>query len=228
MIWRVVGWIWAAALLIGLPLSSGALGRRLREETVSRMAMYANALLSQLVLLAPTLLIDRAGGEAGIRLMERALPPLPLLVWTLGTVAACAISWAGMLLEARAHREIPDKVVLHLLPRTGRERVVFLCVSVAAGFTEEYLWRGFCLARLAQVSGSLLFALVLTSLAFGLAHLYQGTRGVWRATLLGAVLGIPVVLTGSLVPSMIAHAAIDMISGRWTLEILRSWGIATE
>jgi len=228
LIWRAVGLAWVAVLLIGLPLSSGALGRRLREEPFSRMAIYANVLLSHIVLIVPTLLIDLAGGRAGIRLIERGLPRLPLLFWTLGTLAACLAGWAGMLLEARARKGNPDTVVLHLLPRTGKERAVFFCVSVTAGFTEEYLWRGFCFALLAQASGSVLLAFLTTSLAFGLAHLYQGTRGVLRATLLGAILAIPVVVTGSLVPSMIAHTGIDMISGRWSLEILRSWGVATE
>lgn len=228
MIGQVTGWIWAGALLIGLPVSSAALGRRLREESVARMAIYASALLSDLVLLAPTLLVDLAGGGAGIRLLAHGLPRLSLVLWTLGTAAACVASWAAMLFEARAHREVSGDVVLHLLPRTGRERAVFIGVSLAAGFTEEYLWRGFCFARIVQLSGSPWFALLLTSLAFGLAHMYQGRRGVWRAALLGVVLGIPVVLTGSLVPSIVAHATIDMISGRWTLEILRSWGVATE
>ena len=228
MIWRVVGLVWAGALLLGLPFSSGALGRRLREEPVSRMAMYANALLSQLILIAPTLLIDLAGGGAGIRLIEWKLPGLSLFLWTLGTLAACVAGWGAMLIEARAHEGKSDQIVLHLLPRNGKERAAFFGVSIAAGFTEEYLWRGFCFAKIAQASGSLLFAFLLTSLAFGLAHLYQGVRGVWRATLIGAVLGIPVVFTGSLVPSMIAHTAIDMISGRWTLGILRSWGVVAE
>jgi membrane protease YdiL (CAAX protease family) len=56
---------------------------------------------------------------------------------------------------------------------------------------------------------------------FGIMHAYQDVGGAARAAILGAVLAVPVVLTGSIVPAMVAHAAIDLTSGlllaRWLL-----------
>lgn len=228
MIWHAAALAWADVILIGLPLSSHSLGRQLREGPVSRMAVYTSAVLSHVVLIVPTLAIDWLGGKAGIRLLVRTLPFPAILLWTLGTLGACVAAWAAMLIEARFRKRGSDRFIFGLLPRTGKEHAAFFGASLSAGFTEEYLLRGFCLALLAGVSGSMALAFVLTSISFGLAHWYQGAAGILRATLLGAILAVPVVATGSMIPSMIAHAATDMISGQWTLKILRSWGVATE
>jgi membrane protease YdiL (CAAX protease family) len=226
--WRILELGWAGAVLVGLPISSRSLGRRLREAPVERMDMYASAVLSHIVLLAPTLLFDLRGDHAGIHLLMAALPLPRFLFWTLGTLAACIAMWGAMLIESKMHPEISDAVVLGMLPRTRREMTAFSGVSLMAGFAEEYLLRGFCLGVLALWTGSMWLAAAVTTLSFGLAHLYQGPRGAARATVLGAVLAIPVVVTGSLAPSMIAHAATDLVSGRWTLPILRRWGVAPE
>jgi membrane protease YdiL (CAAX protease family) len=227
-IWRILELVWAAAVLVGLPISSRSLGRRLREVRVERMDMYASALLSHVLLLLPTLFLDLTGDRTGIHLLIGQLPFRRLLLWTLGTLAVCIAMWMAALLESKMHPEASDDVVLAMLPRTGREMAAFSGISLTAGFVEEYLLRGFCLGIIALVTGSLWLGAAVTTLSFGLAHLYQGPRGAVRATVLGAVLAIPVVLTGSLVPSMIAHAATDLASGRWTLRILRRWGVATE
>ncbi len=228
VIWRILEMVWAGAVLIGLPISSRSLGRRLREEPAERMDMYASAVLSHILLLVPTLLLDLKGDRAGIHLLLGSLPWPRFILWTLGTLAACIAMWAAMLLETKMHPENSDAVVLGMLPRTRREMAAFSGVSLTAGFAEEYLLRGFCLGVVALATGSMWLAAAVTTISFGLTHLYQGPRGAVRATILGAVLAIPVVATGALAPSMIAHAATDLVSGRWTLRFLRRWGIAAE
>ncbi len=228
MIWRIVELVWAAAMLVGLPLSARSLGRLLREEPIGRMDMYRSTVLSHLVLVVPTLLLDFGGDRAGIHLFLTVLPWTRFLFWTLSTVAACIVVWLAMLLEARAHPHASDKVVLDMLPRTRKELTTFLGVSLAAGVAEEYLLRGFCLGLLALATGSMALSVLVTTVSFGLAHLYQGPRGAVRATVLGLILAIPVVATGALAPSIIAHAAMDAISGRWSLSVLRRWGVVTD
>lgn len=228
MIWRILELVWAAALLVGLPLSSRALGRLLRQAPVGRMEMYQSAVLSHAVLLAPTLLLDLFGDRAGVHLFLARLPFPRFLLWTLGAVAVCLAVWVAMLFEARAHPGDSDKVVLDLLPRTRKEFAAFFGVSLTAGLAEEYLLRGYCLGLVALFTGSMALAVVVTTVSFGLAHLYQGPRGAVRAMALGLVLAIPVAITGSLLPSMIAHATMDIVSGRWTLPVLRRWGVVAE
>ncbi len=46
--------------------------------------------------------------------------------------------------------------------------------------------------------------------------------GALRAAALGALLALPLLLTGSLLPSMIAHAGIDILAGLWLRDVIAS------
>ena len=52
-------------------------------------------------------------------------------------------------------------------------------------------------------------------IVFSAGHFYQGAIGVWRAGLLGVVLAVTFIITGSMVPGMIAHFLIDALAGLW-------------
>ena len=56
-------------------------------------------------------------------------------------------------------------------------------------------------------------AVALVSVSFGISHGYQRLIGVLRATLLGALLALPVVWTGSLFPAIVAHFWINAAIG---------------
>lgn len=146
-----------------------------------------------------------------------ALSPAPLAGWTVLTIfAGLSVLVLGRL------SGIPESPLLrHLIPVTALEKFSFSALSLSAGFTEELIFRGFLLWALTIASGSLLVAVVLSSVLFGILHEYQDVAGAARATVLGAVLAAPVVATGSLVPAMVAHAAIDLCSGlllaRWLI-----------
>jgi CAAX protease family protein len=60
-----------------------------------------------------------------------------------------------------------------------------------------------------------IWAAAISSVAFGLAHLYQGASGIIRAALLGALLCVPVVRLGTILPSMAAHFLIDAVALTW-------------
>ena len=62
-------------------------------------------------------------------------------------------------------------------------------------------------------------AATLSIAAFAASHAYQGWTGTARVAILGTLLTIPFLVTGSIYPSMIAHAAIDILSGL----ILADW-----
>jgi len=111
---------------------------------------------------------------------------------------------------AAAYMRNPD--VAGLLPLNAVERMAFILVSLTAGICEEALYRGYLIHFLHQspLALSLVAALLLSSFAFGLGHLYQGWSGVLKAGLVGLVLGLVYLLSGSLIPAMILHALIDM------------------
>ena len=102
-----------------------------------------------------------------------------------------------------------------LSPATRRERWLFAGLSVTAGITEEFIYRGIALTTLAgwpwlQPWGGPWPAAAVVAAAFGLGHGYQDGLGMMRAGVLGFLLAIPMLLTGSLLPGMAAHAALDL------------------
>ena len=108
-----------------------------------------------------------------------------------------------------------------LFPHTDAERYHFWFVAVTAGICEEILYRGFLLGFLRAWSG-VIAAIVISSIVFGWAHIYQGYRGVPRTALVGLLLAVVVVLTKSLWPAILIHAAVDFSSGELGFAIGRA------
>jgi membrane protease YdiL (CAAX protease family) len=142
------------------------------------------------------------------------LHPLPaglFLLWTLvATLAAAAVVAA---FKGFGHRDVD--VMIEIVPQTALEKVVFVLLSITAGICEELTFRGFLLTGLIVATGSTGLAVLLSSFVFGLMHAHQGAGGALRAAALGAVLCVPVLLTGSLYPAMAAHALADVAGGLW-------------
>ena len=112
---------------------------------------------------------------------------------------------------AKAYRKHAEGF-LGLLPETGVERFSFVLLSLTAGICEETLFRGFLIRYLHEGAFALplLTALALSSVAFGLAHIYQGASAVLRTGLVGLAFGLLYLLTGSLIPCIALHALIDL------------------
>jgi membrane protease YdiL (CAAX protease family) len=102
--------------------------------------------------------------------------------------------------------------VAALLPRTPVERRFFALLALTAGICEELLYRGFGLAALRWAAPGLTDPglIVVTAVAFGFAHLYQGPAGVILTGLVGAFLAWIAIATGSLLPVMLLHALLDL------------------
>jgi uncharacterized protein len=91
---------------------------------------------------------------------------------------------------------------------------------VTAGFCEELWFRGFLIAYLAQWIGWWQAA-VASSVLFGIGHACQGPAGVPKTTGVGLVFAALYGYSGSLWPSIVLHAAIDVQSGAIGYEALR-------
>ena len=100
-----------------------------------------------------------------------------------------------------------------LAPRSPEEIRAFSMVAVTAGICEEVLYRGVLMAVLVPAIG-LWPTVGLTSLIFGLGHVYQGLGGIVKSTLVGLVMALLTVFSGSLFVAIVLHAVIDMTSGR--------------
>jgi membrane protease YdiL (CAAX protease family) len=108
----------------------------------------------------------------------------------------------------------------NLAPQTRTENRLFDMVSITAGVCEEILYRGLLLATLVSLVGTWP-AVAITSLIFGLGHAYQGISGIAKTGLIGLVLALLTVFSGSLFIAIVLHAVVDLTSGRIMGKALR-------
>jgi membrane protease YdiL (CAAX protease family) len=115
--------------------------------------------------------------------------------------------------DARAEAREALASLKSLLPQSPRELDAFMRVSVTAGICEELLYRGFLPWFLATWMPFWL-AMIVSGVIFGFGHLYQGTAGVLKTGALGILLGGLTLLSGSILPSIVVHVAIDALNGQ--------------
>ena len=101
--------------------------------------------------------------------------------------------------------------VTALIPHTSREHRWFMLVSLTAGICEELLYRRF-LVWLLQAWIGFGWAAVVSVVAFGAGHAYQG-KEVVRPTVVGAALQGLAIITWSILPGIVVHALLDAMSG---------------
>lgn len=199
-------------LLVGLPILALAQLPLMEGAELEREPVYVGSIST---ILAMGLLSMAVGAwSVGLEAMGFAtLPMASFLVWTLGTFGAALVASALLIPADRAFHGGIHPLVLQLLPRTVREKRLFVVLSLAAGFGEEVAYRGYALAILLLLVAEPWLALLVSSVSFGVLHAYQGSVGIVRTALMGIVLGVPVLLTGSLWPSIVAHAMVDLFAG---------------
>jgi uncharacterized protein len=208
-----------AFLVLVAPLRGRGRYERFRREVASdptaRLRYYRSSLTRKyaltLVAIALYFANDREG--YGVRLIAAGGSHYGEVVSLLAGVAlgAVLVRWRLARPSRRAKLARAIRRWADLLPRTATERRTWVAVSISAGITEEILYRAFVLSVLANVLPDAdATTIVLTAAAvFGLAHLYQGLKGVLLTALLGAVLGA-VVLSSGLLLAMAVHALIDL------------------
>lgn len=168
---------------------------------------------------AVILLLGWAGLIIGTREVGREFMGLQgiqmgrLLLWSIGaSVGVLAVQLA--FLVGRMRFGIRETPLLHqLLPRAFPEKVVFAFLSLAAGFGEEIAFRGFAIPALFLVTGSVWWGALISSLAFGVLHGYQGWIGVARTGSMGFLLAVVFIASGSLWPAILAHVVLDLTAG---------------
>jgi len=85
-------------------------------------------------------------------------------------------------------------------------------VSTSAGICEEIIFRGFLLGSLLEYFG-MPTAILISSIAFGLPHIYQGISGVIKTSVLGVLFACVYWVSGSLLLAIVLHIIIDLYSG---------------
>ena len=153
------------------------------------------------------------------RLIGLVLPVGWRLVLTVALLAALMMLFRAQLRSIRrldpAKRDrvrTRQAAVSLLVPHNRVERAWFVAVAITAGLCEEFIYRGFLLWAFRPWLG-LWGAALASTVSFGFAHAYQGRSGAIRAGTLGAAFVVLAIAMGSVVPGMVLHALLDLISG---------------
>lgn len=202
----------AAFLVLALPVLSVAQVPLVAGTRLNRPDLYAGSAIALAVLTMASLVVGALGpGLEGLGLGAVEWASLGMATLRLGVAAAALVGLFHLI--ARLARISESPILAQLIPRTSNERRLFAGLSVLAGFGEEVVFRGFLLAVLTPALGGVWIALVVSSLAFGVLHVYQGAFGILRTATLGALLGASVIVEGSLWPAVIVHVLVDLAGG---------------
>jgi hypothetical protein len=211
---------WHTVLLIALLVGGSLLSARQAHRSAfggHHAGRYGLTILSELVLLLLT--------WWGLRM--RRVPMAELLQFQLGwrswaeDLATAAVFWIasaaillaiGLLLRL-AHLPTPEKTVMALAPRTGGEMLLWVALSITAGFCEEFVFRGYFLRQFSSLGAGVGVGVLASYLLFGVSHGYEGAAGIIAITAFGALFCVLVFLRRSLRPGMMAHAWHDIFSG---------------
>lgn len=223
---RIFELIWTIVSLLAGPLNVVLTRRLVASHVPTTVGAYTSTIRGLGVLGLITLLVDLLGSRIGLRTLCAQPGAKTLLVWTAATLGMGLAISGSLLLVRKLLRQPLSPLLALLLPKTTTEHMVFLGVALMAGLVEEYVFRGFCMGVLISATKSKFLSFLPVTLAFGIGHGYQDVLGVVRATLLGAILALPVLATGALLPSVVTHAAVDAIAGLPAYSsLLRHWGL---
>jgi uncharacterized protein len=204
-------------LVAGVPVLSFTTARPSRIRSIPRPALYISAVFSQGLLAALGIVVAWVTVPSFSAVGIRAISPRIFLGWTSLLTLACLAAIAMMaVLERLGWWPQESEISFLLLPATRREKMLaVLLVAPSAGFCEEFLYRGYLLPQLSHYFSSQAGGWMASSIAFGLAHSYQGISGMLQAGMLGALLACPMVRLGSVYPSMAAHFIVDGLLLAW-------------
>ena len=108
-----------------------------------------------------------------------------------------------------------------MLPSTPTDMRVFAFLCLTAGVVEELLYRGFLLWYLSAAI-PLWAAVLVSSVVFGIGHVYQGWTGALQTGAMALVMAGLYVLAGSLWAPMLLHGAVNYLQVRMMYDAMRS------
>jgi uncharacterized protein len=215
-----------AIVFLIVPVLSFRTGRALaRDRRASLVPRYWQTIVKALAVAALVLVAWRYAGR-----------PFAALGfdWPIGwrgRIGFVVVGWiAAYYAYSLLVRHIPDNRIdivrarlekLRIVPETREEFLLFPLMVLVGGIMEELLYRGYLIWLFTPWTG-VWGAAILSSLLFGLGHIYQGTPGIVRTGLIGLAFAIGYVLTGSLWWLIVAHIVVNLFGGAlaWRMQRL--------
>lgn len=219
--------IYALVIALAFPFADLASIRRLKRHTSSsaRLVLYRSSVIFLWTAAAIAVALTHPQSLFTVPRAPADFGWLYAHPWALG-MAALLIGVVLLLIFATGlqcilKHDVRGKIApaMHglrfMLPVSAPERRWWALMSVSAGICEELVYRGYLLEFLrGQLEGGpqlgLSAALLLSSIAFGAAHLYQGATGIIKSAVLGVLFALLAILSGSLLVPIVCHVLIDL------------------
>jgi membrane protease YdiL (CAAX protease family) len=183
------------------------------------LAGYLPFAATPYLLVAAALFLWRRGpGWRAIGLRRPESWPRTLVVALgLGAYQIPSLYFVEPVIARLTNGELPDVSMFRSL--VGDERLLLFWLAISwtlAAFMEEMVYRGWLVARIAELArftpAGWVAAVMATSILFGLAHLYQGASGVVATGLSGLIFGVAYLASGrNLWCAILAHGLMDTI-----------------
>jgi len=189
-----------------------------RVESHERIALYLSTIAFQWIAVGIAAWRAWAHGYTRVELGLSTGPNLfrSIVVGVFGTIVLAVLHWMNFRRMGRLLDKLPSRVQAmanRILPQSTSERLPFLALAITAGCCEEFLYRGFAMAVFTRAGFPIWASVVLSSVLFGAAHLYQGRGGLIGTGVLGLLFGSFRAYTGSFIPVAAWHAAVDIVAG---------------
>ena len=189
------------------------LGRRRVRQLMSlpettkrdRLTLYASTIAFQW--LAAAVVLWRTGAHGisaaalGLAIPSVALTVIVTICLSGLIIANQIVSLKALAKQPAAAQGILPQLALKIFPQDAPERLVFSAVVATVSVCEELIYRGFVQRVFQDWSGNIAVVGIFASAAmFGIAHLYQGRRGLISTFVVGFIFSTIRWWTGSLVP----------------------------
>jgi membrane protease YdiL (CAAX protease family) len=202
-------------VLIGIAVAQGF--PRLSNPAMqpNRLAIYIATMVYELFLLGYVWLVAVLKYRVPLRELIGGKWRRPLDFFKdVGVAFLFWLAVIGLLLFARFALGFSGAAAARgMLPVTVPELTAFLTLAILAGFCEEIVFRGYLLRQFTAWTGNAGAGVILQGILFGLAHGYQGWKGMLVISAYGAMFGILAVLRKSLRPGIMQHCTQDAATG---------------
>jgi uncharacterized protein len=196
-------------------LSWFAAGRVRVNLNPHRVPMYLLTIVSEWLVFAYVVAGARRKGASISLVLGNRWSSGRQLLRDIGIAAAFWVISVGILafFALLLHIDSSSRTVQFMLPHGALELTLWVALSVSAGICEETIFRGYLQREFIAFTRSTPVGIVLTAVAFGAGHAYQG----WRLTILigiyGLMFGVLAYWRGNIRPGMMVHAWQDSFSG---------------
>lgn len=178
----------------------------------SRPAIYWKTMLFEIGMLAIVAIGVRLRGTSLEKIFGKRWQTVGQMSRDLGLGILLLIAGTAISSMLGGHQSGPDanRTIEFLLPQNSLEMLLWIALSITAGICEEAIYRGYFQGQFTALTRSAPAGIVISSLLFGAAHLYQGFSRAFVIFAAAILYGWFAHWRGTVRPGMFAHGIQDI------------------